>query len=81
MIADLDISWVKQNLDTLCHNYFRRRLNIPAGGTVQILQPSKSKFGMEILDISTKFTRCQIAIRQCLNKSPNLDIRNLFKIT
>ena len=24
---------------------------------------------------------CQITIRQCLNKSPNPDIRNLFKIT
>ena len=80
-IADLDMTWIKQNLDTLCHNYFRRWLNIPAGGTVQILQLSKSKFGMEILDISTKFTCCQITIRQCLNKSPNPDIRNLFKIT
>ena len=81
MIADLDMTWIKQNLDTLCHNYFRRWLNIPAGGTVQILQLSKLKFGMEILDISTKFTCCQITIRQCLNKSPNPDIRNLFKIT
>ena len=23
-IADLDMTWIKQNLDTLCHNYFRR---------------------------------------------------------
>ena len=81
MIADLDVAWIKQNLDTLCHNYIRRWLNIPAGGIVQILQLSKSKFGMEILDIGTKFTCCQITIRQCLNKSPNPDIRNLFKIT
>ena len=75
------MTWIKQNLDTLCHNYFRRWLNIPAGGTVQILQLSKSKFGIEILDISTKFTCCQITIRQCPNKSPNPDIHYLFKIT
>ena len=74
------MTWIKQNLDTLCHNYFRRWLYIPAGGTVQILQLSKSTFGMEILDISTKFTCCLITIRQCLNKSPNPDIRNLFRI-
>ena len=80
-IADLEMTWIKQNLDTLCHNYFRRSLNIPEGGTVQILQLSKSKFGMEISDISTKFTCCQITIRLCLNKSPNPDIRNLFNIT
>ena len=80
-IADIDITWIKQNLDLLCHNYFRRWLNIPAAGTVQILQLSKTKFGMELLDISSKFTLCQITIRQCLKKSPNPDIHNLFKGT
>ena len=40
-------------------------------------------FEIEIWDgnINTKFTCCLITIRQCLNKSPNPDIRNLFKIT
>ena len=80
-IADIDITWIKHNLDLLCHNYFRRWLNIPAAGTVEILQLSKTKFGMELLDISSKFTLCQITIRQCLKKSPNPDIHNLFKGT
>ena len=80
-IADIDITWIKQNLDLLCHNYFRRWLNIPAAGTVEILQLSKTKFGMELLDISSKFTLCQISIRQCLKKSLNSDIHNLFKGT
>ena len=80
-IADLDITWIKRNLDLLFHNYFRRWLNIPAAGTVVILQLSKTKFGMELLDISSKFTLCQIAIRQCLKKSPNPDIHILFKGT
>ena len=72
-IADIDITWIKQNLDLLCHNYFRRWLNIPSAGTVEILQFSKTKFGMELLDISSKFTLCQITIRPCLKKSPNPD--------
>ena len=80
-IADIDITWIKHNLDLLCHNYFRRWLNIPAAGTVEILQLSKTKFGMELLDISSKFTLCQITIRQCLQKSPNPDTHNLFKGT
>ena len=57
-IADPDMTWIKQHLDTLCHNYFRRWLNISVGGTVQISQLSKSKFGMEIPHVSTKFTYC-----------------------
>ena len=80
-IADIDITWVKLNLDLLCHNYFCRWLNIPAAGTVEILQLSKTKFGMELLHISSKFTLCQITIRQCLKKSLNPDIHNFFKGT
>ena len=68
-------------LDLLCHNYFRRLLNIPASGTDEILQLSKTKFGMELLAISSKFTLCQITIRQCVKKSLNPDMLNLFKGT
>ena len=59
-----------------CHNYIRKWLKKPAGGTVDILQLSKKKFGFEIIDVSTKFTACQITIKQNLQRSPSADICN-----
>ena len=50
-IADLDMTWIKQNLDTLCHNYFRRWLNIPAGGTVKNI----TAFEIEIWDGNIRY--------------------------
>ena len=36
-IADLDVTWVKNTLDNLCHNHIRRWLEIPPRGTIEIL--------------------------------------------
>ena len=55
-IADINITWVKQSLDIICHNKFREWLEIPANGTLDILFQAKSKFGLNIIDVSTKFT-------------------------
>ena len=45
-ITDIDITWVKQKLDSICHSYFRGWLEIPVSGTVEILQLSRSQFGL-----------------------------------
>ena len=61
-IADINITWVKQTLDMICHNKFRSWLEIPANRTLDILLQAKSKFGLNIIDISTKHTQCQIIL-------------------
>ena len=51
--------WVKQTLDMICHNNkFRSWLEIPVNGTLDILLQAKSKFYLNIIDISTKHTQC-----------------------
>ena len=40
------------------HEYFRRWLEIPISGTFDICVLSKSKFGLDITDPSTKFIHC-----------------------
>ena len=80
-IADLDVSWVKNTLDNLCHNHIRCWLEIPPCGTIEILLLSTTQYGINLLDISTKFEQCQVTIRKSLKESPNEDIRELFQIT
>ena len=76
-IADINITWVKQTLDMICHNKFRSWLEIPANGTLDILLQAKSKFGLNIIDISTKHTQCQIILRNKLKNSKCCDIRSV----
>ena len=80
-IADLDITWVKQNLDSLAHRYIRLWLEIPISGTLDIISLTKEKCGLGIIDPSTKFSQCQVSLRKCLKKSPNGDIQSLHKVT
>ena len=80
-IADLDVTWVKNTLDNLCHNHIRRWLEIPTCGTIEILPLSTKPYGINLLDISTKFNQCRVTIRKILKESPNEDIRELFQIT
>ena len=80
-IGDLDVTWVKNTLDNLCHNHVRRWLEIPPCGTIEILLLSTTQYGINLLDISTKSEQCQVTIRKSLKESPNEDIRELFQIT
>ena len=80
-IADLDVTWVKNTLDNLCHNHICHWLEIPPCGTIEILMLSTKQYGINLLDISTKFEQCQVTIRKSLKESPNEDIRELFQIT
>ena len=65
----------------ICHGYFRKWLDIPVSGTVEILQLSKAQFGQEVIDTSTKHTLCQVTFRKCLKNSINDDIRYLHNTT
>ena len=78
---DIDQTWIINNLDTLAHNYLRRLFEIPASGTLSIVMLTNSQFGLNIMDISTKFKQCQVVMRQCLKNSCNHDINNLVQVS
>ena len=73
-VADLPKTWVEDNLDNLCNKYLRYWLEMPILGTLDIISLPKSKFGPNIVPISAKFIQCQLAIRNCINKSSNEDL-------
>ena len=57
-IADPSKTWVIQSLDSLCNQYIRDWLEIPISGTMDIVSLPKSKFGLNIIPVSTNFTQC-----------------------
>ena len=65
-IADIDITWVKQFLDSIVNQYIRSWLVIPIAGTLDIIQFSKRKFGTCFVMVSTRFTQYQTVIRNNL---------------
>jgi hypothetical protein len=77
-IAHTDRTWIKQILDTMCHNKFQTWLETPLNGTLDILLLAKSKFGFDIVDVSTKITECHVLLRSKLKHSSCLDTQNLF---
>ena len=79
-IADLTETWVKEVLDNKCHNAFRGWLEIPANGTVDIIMLSKSKFGLNIVDVSMKFTQCQTIITKKLSNAENEDTQLIYQL-
>ena len=79
-IADLTETWVKEVLENKCHNAFQRWLGIPANGTVDIIMLSKSKFGLNIVDVSMKFTQCQTIIRKKLSNAENEDTQLVYQL-
>ena len=54
-IADIDITWVKQSLDSIVNQYVRSWLEIPIAGTLDIIQLSKRKFGICYVMVSTRY--------------------------
>ena len=72
--------WVKEVLDNKCHNAFQHWLEIPANGTVDIIMLSKSKFGLNIIDVSMKFTQCQTIIRKKLSNAENEDTQLIYQL-
>ena len=77
-LADTDITWVKQSLDSIVNQYVRSWLEIPIAGTLDIIQLSKRKFGICYVMVSTRFTQCQTVIRNNLRKSSNNDVVRIY---
>ena len=80
-ISDIIVTWVKTNIDMRVHEYFRRWLEILISGTLDICMLSKSKFGLDIIDPSTKFIKCKTIYRSCLKNSKHKDTRVIHEMT
>ena len=80
-IADIGKTWLKEMLDTLRHNRTRRWLEMPANGILDIVLLAISKFGLNIVDISTKQAQCQVSLRNRLSESLNEYIRHVYNST
>ena len=65
----------------MCYNKFCVWLEIPPCGTLEILFLAKSKFGLNTVDISTKFTQSQVVLRNKLKNSSCPDIRQVYVAT
>ena len=75
-IANIDITWVKQFLDSIVNQYVRSWPEILIAGTLDIIQLSKRKFGLCYVMVSA--TKCQTVIRNNLRKSSNNDMVTIY---
>ena len=80
-VAGLPKTWVENNLDNLCCGYLRCWLEMPISGTLDIISLPRSKFGLNIIPISTKFIQCQLTMRNCINNSSNEDLKFIHQET
>ena len=80
-VADLSKTCVVQNLDNIVTKYVRQWLDLPISATLSTLVLQKSKYGINRILPSTKFTQCQTVIRNPLKTSPNLDIKAMWAAT
>ena len=76
-VADIDKTWIVNNIDNICRQFIRKWLEIPPSGTFDLILLSREKFGLEVADVSTKLQQCQVTVRKCLRSSPNVDIQQL----
>ena len=79
-VADLPITWVKQNLDNIASKFIRSWLEIPTAGTLNIIRQSKNKSGLGIILISDGLTQCQVTLRNKLKNSSNQDIAEIHNV-
>ena len=77
IVADIDKTWIVNNIDNICRQFIRRWLEIPPSGTLDLILLSRAKLGLEVSDVSTKLQQCQVTVRKCLRPSPNVDIQQL----
>ena len=80
-IADIDITWFKQSLDSIVNQYVRSWLEIPIAGTLDIIQLSKRKFGICYVMVSPRFNQCQTVIRNNPRKSSNNEVVRIYYAT
>ena len=65
-VANIGLTWVKNNLDNVVWLYLRRWLEIPINGPLDICLLSRTRFGLDVILPSTKLIQCQSVIRQRL---------------
>ena len=80
-VSKIPITWVKEHLDNMVSNYIRSWLELPVNGTLKITTLSKSKYGQNFINISTRFTQCQLTFRKALKNSTNKNINKLYQVT
>ena len=78
-IADTPNTWIKQHLRTICHNKIRYWLEISLNGTLDIILLAKAKFGLNVIDVSTKHTQCQVSLRKKLATSKNESVKFVYQ--
>ena len=54
---------------------------MPISGTLDIIRPPRSNFGLNIVPITTKFIQCQLTIRNCISNSSNEDLKFIHQET
>lgn len=80
-VGDISVTWVKQSLDPILNGYVRQWLEMPISGTLNILSLAKSKFGIGLITVSSRFLQCQVIIRNRLKNSQNADIKKIHTVT
>ena len=79
-VADIDKTWIVNNIDNICRQFIRRCLKIPPSGTLDLILLFREKFGLEVADVSTKLQQCQVTVRKCLRSSLNVNIQQLVNM-
>ena len=59
-ISDINITWVKQTLDSVSSSFVRKWLEIPINGTLDKVTLSKEKFCLNIIKILLCYVHCQM---------------------
>ena len=80
-VSKISVTWIKEHLDKMVSNYMRSWLELPVSGTLKIATLSRSKYGLNFINISTRFTQCQVTFRNALKNSSNRNINKLHHVT
>jgi len=80
-VANISKTWVCENLDNRVSKYIRQWLELPVSAALSNIFLSKTKLGLNIQLPSTKFTQCQVVLRNALKSSTNQEVRDLWRCT
>ena len=80
-VTKISSTWIKEHLDNMVSNYMRSWLELPVNGTLKIATLSRSKYGLNFINVSTRFTQCQCTFRKALKNSSNDNIKKLHTET
>ena len=80
-VTKIPSTWIKEKLDNMVSSYMRSWLELPVSATLKIATLSRSKYGLNFINISTRFTQCQLTFRKALKNSANKNINKLHQVT